>query len=290
MSILVTGAKGLVGTRLFQLYQDQHELISADLEDGFDVLDPESLRKQIGEKKIEAIVHLAAFTDVSSAHNQQGDKSGLCYRLNVEGTKNMIDLANDHGAHFVHVSTDFVFDGENENPITELDKANPIEWYGETKYLAELEVQKSSDSWTMMRIAFPYLQTLGKRVDLVTNIRNKLAAGDTLYLFNDQWITPSFIDDIADAAIRFVQNKPDGEIFHVTGPEYFTPASLGYALAEIDGINNVDIVETSVVEYLKKDPRPRQRLTKIDTEKYRQFCENNDLSKPLTLKQAFENK
>jgi len=290
MSILVTGSKGLVGTRLFQLHQDQFSLISADLEDGFDILDPESLKQKIGDHKIEAIIHLAAFTDVSGAYEQQGDKSGLCYRLNVEGTQNMINLANESGAHLVHISTDFVFDGENENPITEDDQPKPIEWYGETKYLAELEVQKSSDSWTIMRIAFPYLQELGKRPDLVANIRNKLAAGDTLYLFNDQWITPSFIDDIVDAAIRFVEHKPKGEIYHVMGPEYFTPASLGHTLAEIDNIDEVNIVETSVVEYLKKDPRPRQRLTKVSTDKYRQFCANKNVSEPLTLKQAFKQK
>lgn len=290
MSILVTGSKGLVGTRLFQLYSDQFDLISADLEDGFDILDLDATKGRLDGKSIDSIIHLAAFTDVSGAHEQQGDKSGLCYRLNVEGSENIVKLANESGAHLVHISTDFVFDGENEDAYTEADQPKPIEWYGDTKHQAEVAVQSESDSWTIMRIAFPYLKELGKRADLVTNIRTKLANDDTLYLFNDQWITPTYIDDLVNAAMRFVQHSPKGEVFHVTGPEYYTPASLGNALAEIDGVTAPKIVETSMVEYLKKDPRPRQRVTKLNTEKYRQFCGTHKVSKPITLQQALKQK
>ncbi len=291
MSILVTGSRGLVGTRLFQLFGDKANLISADLADGYDILDAEALLKKtavdIAGSSLDAIIHLAAYTDVSAAHAQTGDESSLCYKLNVTGTENVIKLANHYGAHLVHISTDFVFDGKLPDPISETAEPNPIEWYGETKYIAEQRVTADCQSgWTIARIAFPYLKEVGIRPDLVANIRQKLANGDKLFLFDDQWITPSFIDDIVSGLFSFAQVKPEAEIFHLTGPEFFTPHSLGEALVAIDGVSSPDITATSVVEYLKKDPRPRQQFTKIDTTKYQSYCQANNLTPPISVKQA----
>ncbi|MDF1815781.1 MAG: sugar nucleotide-binding protein [Verrucomicrobiales bacterium] len=290
--ILVTGARGLIGTRLSELYTktDSAEpaLVCADLLDGFDILDREALFSRAKEVMTpdSMIIHLAAFTDVSGAHNQDSDEGGLCYRLNVEGTRNVVDLANELGAHLVHFSTDFVFDGEKSAPYTEVDEPNPIEWYGKTKLIAEEVVRDNAGSWTIMRIAYPYHRVSGVRLDLVSTIRQKLSNGERLYLFGDQIITPTFADDIAQAAIKFSERRLKGEIFHVMGPASLSPHQLGARIAKLDGGDRSLITETSLEEYIKKDPRPRQKRLAMDTTKFRTFCQSTGIPLQRDLEEA----
>ena len=295
MVIFVTGSKGLIGTRCFELYTGNCDLISVDLPDGFDILNRKEFFAKANQAltnienvsdQVPVIVHLAAFTDVSGAYDQSGDKDGLCYRLNVEGTENVIHLANQLGAHLVHISTDFVFDGDKQNSYSEEDQPNPIEWYGETKLIAEERVRRDSESWTIMRIAFPYHKKPGVRPDLVAKIREKLAAGEQLFLFGDQIITPTFADDVARAIFAFTEHKPHQELFHVMGPESYSPYQLGVKLAEIDSCDASLITETSLIDYLKQDPRPRQKRLAMSTSKYRQFCSDKQLVAPRILSES----
>ena len=284
--LLVTGSRGLIGTRFFEMFGNTCELISGDLDDGFDLLDPSSFEDVIAARSIDAIVHLAAFTDVSGAYSQTNDDSGLCYRLNVTGTENVLALASRLDAYLVHVSTDFVFDGRRNIPFTETDSPKPIEWYGETKLLAERLVLEKSKAWTMIRIAFPFLKEEGVRPDLVANIATKLRAGDPLYLFGDQTITPTYADDVAESIWRMIEKQPTNETYHVMGPQSMSPFELGHTVADCLNLPSASINETSLIEYLEKDPRPRQQYMAMDTSKYRAFCEQHDYSLPISVKEA----
>lgn len=288
--LLVTGASGLIGSRFCELYGSQFEILSATRSNGYNILDKATLRENLltdlEGRKLDAVVHLAAYTDVSAAFSESGDKTGNCYRVNVEGTQHVAEIAAEFGAHLVHVSTDFVFAGNDPGNLSELDLPDPIEWYGETKLFAEEVVRNSKASWTIMRIAFPYQKSQGVRPDLVSFISQKLQAGEPLYLFGDQVITPTFADDIADAISRFCSEKSAGEIFHVMGPESLTPFQLGLTLAEITGAESSSITETSLVEYLKKDPRPRQKRLAMDTAKYQKYCDDRGYAIPISVREA----
>lgn len=271
---IVSGADGLIGSQLFHLHGGSHGLFPARLADDFDLLDRDSVFRFIEKHSgnADSFIHLAAFTDVSAAHNQNGDKTGPCYRLNVEGTDHVVAACNAFGLHLIHISTDFVFDGTSEALIDESAAPRPIEWYGETKWLAEELVKSTADRWTILRIAFPYFQKPGVRPDVVTQMRGKLSRGENLYLFDDQIITPTFADDIANALIRISSVRPQKELFHIVGNDHVSPYQLGQAVAKAGGFDAGVIVKTSLVEYLQKDPRPRQRYLAIDNSKYRGFC------------------
>ena len=285
--VLVTGSKGLIGSQFFKMFEGgSFDLISGDLSDGFDILSPKTFRSVIGDQEIDTVVHLAAFTNVSAAHHQAGDLNSDCFQLNVEGTKNVVSLANERGAHLIHVSTDFVFDGKEDSPIDELARPNPIEWYGTSKLLAEGIVEESSSHWSMLRIAFPFLKTEGARPDLATNIIRKIRAGDPLHLFEDQKITPTFGNDVCDAVARFIEKNPMKELFHVAGPEAMSPYELGHQIAESLQLT-ANIVGTSMIDYFQTDPRPRQQFLSIDTTKYRSFCAENAYSPPLSVGDVF---
>lgn len=284
--LLVTGSKGLIGTRFFEMFGDTCDLISGDLDDGFDLLDPSTFESTVAGRAVDAVVHLAAFTDVSGAYSQENDKSGSCYRLNVSGTENVVTLANQLRAYLVHISTDFVFDGNTNTPITESDTPHPIEWYGETKRLAEQLIFEKANAWTMIRIAFPFLKKEGVRPDLVANVAAKLRAGEPLYLFGDQIITPTYADDIAKAIWRMTEKQPKQEIYHVMGPQSMSPFELGNTVANCLNLSTENITETSLIEYLEKDPRPRQQFMAMDTSKYCTFCQDHGYDLPISVEKA----
>ena len=101
------------------------------------------------------MIHLAAFTDTNAAWSQRGDKSGLCYRLNVSGTKNIIRLCQKYGQYLIYVSTDFVFSGQKDGVYTEEDTPDPIEWYGQTKRWAESGFESILPA-AIIRLSYPF--------------------------------------------------------------------------------------------------------------------------------------
>ncbi len=281
--LIVTGLSGLLGSRMSKLGQGRFELVNADIVEGVDITDPDQMRNIVEENNdADALIHLAAFTDVSAAFNQSGDTNGLCWRLNVQGTRNVVAACEEFELHIVHVSTDFVFDGAKEDQYIETDSTNPIEWYGQTKLDAENAVM-DSPSWSMARIAFPYVPGGGIRPDLISTIRGKLADGQTAPLFGDQFITPTFADDIIEGLFLLARIKPNGELFHLTGSTSLSPNDLGLEIAEEFNLDRGLVQRSSLADYLKKDPRPRQKSLRMCNEKWSAFAQEHGLPAPLTI-------
>lgn len=281
--ILVTGLSGLVGSVLREAAGSEVRFINLDITEGVDITDAGQIRDMIAEHQdAEALIHLAAFTDVSGAHLQQGDESGLCYRLNVTGTRNVVDACAAAGLHVVHVSTDFVFDGEKEGAYTEDDAPRPIEWYGRTKAMAE-EAVRDSNGWTILRTAFPYAPGETARPDLVRKLALRLREGEELTLFTDQVITPTFVPDLAAGLLLAAERRPAGEIFHLVGSTPTTPHGLGHKIAEVFGFDASLVRPSSLEEYMKQDPRPRQRRLHLSNAKWAGWAEQNGGAAPLTL-------
>lgn len=281
--LIVTGLAGLLGSRLVALGAGRFDFINVDLATGIDITDADQLRAAIEpHSDALAILHLAAFTNVSAAHAEANDEAGPCFRINVIGTRNVAEIASRTGLHLIQVSTDFVFDGTKDDPYVESDPLSPIEWYGHTKALSE-QAARGAPSWTIARLAFPYVAGTSPRPDLVRNIRTKLAAGEPAFLFSDQVITPTFADDIARALLLLAQFPTPGEIFHVVGSTWLSPFELGQKIAGVFGFDPALVRASSMAEYLKNDPRPRQRSLKMSCAKWSVFAREHGVSPPLSI-------
>ena len=162
-TIIGTGLSGLVGSRLVDLYSHKYNFENMDLSVGVDITDEKVVDDFISNSEAKVVVHLAAFTNVNAAHEQEGDESGICYKVNVIGTRNIASACKKHNKYLIHISTDFIFDGEGDLPKTEADLPSPIEWYGQTKYLAEKEVEKSDANYSILRLAYPYRTACRRR-------------------------------------------------------------------------------------------------------------------------------
>ena len=127
-AVIVTGGGGLIGSHLRRRHGDAVEFFSAQRSEGFDLLDRTSVFQFVKAHAEETycLVHLAAYTDVTAAHRQKGKKDELCHRINVDGTRHVVDACNAFGLHLIHLSTDFVFDGVSPELIDETSVPNPI--------------------------------------------------------------------------------------------------------------------------------------------------------------------
>jgi dTDP-4-dehydrorhamnose reductase len=258
LKIIGTGLSGLVGSRIVELLADKYDFLDLSLETGVDLTQLDQVKERVKGSEAEVVIHLAAFTDVDRAWEQQGDKNGSCYQVNVIGTRNIAQLCAQHKKYLIHISTDYVFDGKNP-PIggyTEEDKPSPIEWYGQTKLWAEEAVEDSGAKFSIARIAFPFRAKFKPKKDLVRKIIEGFKKDSLPPMFVDQRITPTFIDDLAQALDVFIQKKPTG-IYHLVGSTILSPYGLTGVIAEVFGFDKKIIKQGSLAKFQKTASRPR---------------------------------
>lgn len=265
-TILATGASGLVGSRFGELFPDKYQVASMDLDSGVNITDKPSIERFVADNPSPVLIHLAAFTNTNDAFKDAGNTSGVCYRVNVEGTRNIAEVARANNMYLIHISTDFVFDGTNRTAYTEEDTPSPIEWYGETKAMAEDEVRKSGVKYAIVRLAYPYRAKFAAKPDLIMKIRTGLESGTLYPQFTDTVITPTFIDDIARGFDALITAKPEG-IYHFTGSSALSPYELARKVATAYGFDPGMVKEGTLTEYLKTNPRPFARYAAISNAK-----------------------
>lgn len=266
--VIGTGLSGLVGSRIVELNPD---IVFSDisLETGVNILDRKQL-EQFFKKHPQAntVIHLAAFTDTNAAWEQRGDKSGLCYQLNVTGTQNVINLCREQGKYLVVISTDYIFDGQKIGKYTEKDMPRPLEWYGQTKAMAEKLVLDSGLLASIVRIAFPYRASFGPKVDLVRKIIGKLQNNEPVTMFTDQITTPTFIDDIA-LGLRFIIDKKPNDVYHLVGSSSQSPYEMAKKVAETFYLDTNLVKPSSLEDYLHTpNARPFARNLALSNDKF----------------------
>ncbi len=258
MHILGTGLDGLVGSRVVEL-NPQYNWQNFSLATGFDLTNAKQVDEQISEAAAKIagskadskfLVHLAAFTNVAAAFEQRGDKSGLAYKVNVEGTKNIARVCQKNKIHLIHISTDYIFDGKKEAPYAEEDNPEPIEWYGQTKLEAEQAVQNNCGQHTILRIAFPYRAQFAAKQDILAKTKQAITDGTIYPQFSDTKITPTFIDDIAQIINQIIKTKTTG-LFHTTGSAHVSNYEFAITVAKLFNLQQDVIKPGSLVEFLK---------------------------------------
>jgi dTDP-4-dehydrorhamnose reductase len=268
IKIIATGLTGLIGSRLVELTSDDFDWLPLRRKDGFDITSVEKVDKAISSFNGEAVLHLAAFTDLNAANKERGDKNGSCYRINVLGTRNIARACQKNGKYLIHASTDAVFGGEKKSPYTEDDSPCPIEWYGQTKLWAEEEVLKSGCQSAIVRFAYPFRAEFEPKKDFVRKIIDQLKAGKKISMFSDTVFTPTFIDDIVPALTAILIKKPAG-IFHVVGSTPLSPFAAAGEIAKVFGLGEKLIRPQKLDAYLEAGGRPYPRYAGLSNQKLR---------------------
>jgi dTDP-4-dehydrorhamnose reductase len=267
--ILVTGSTGLVGSKLLQMFREQYELVGVDRsdeQDPVDITDLTQIQRKF-EKHADAqyVVHLAAYTDVTGAWKQNGQKDGLAYQVNVEGTKNLIRACEESNKHLIHISTAYVFDGSKEEMYVEDDVTNPIEWYGQTKLWAEEAVLESDIKSIILRIDQPFRDDEYPKVDVVHRIIKGLQENNLYPQFGNHFFGPTYINDFAKV-IEWVWRTGTTGVFHASSGEMWNDFDFAQKINQVLSLEG-EVKEGDLNEYLKTLNRPYQRNTAMDSSK-----------------------
>jgi dTDP-4-dehydrorhamnose reductase len=255
--ILVLGSDGMVGSRFVELSPRQNFLhLPREVE--FDITDPAQVKDVFRDYKFSCVVNFAAFTNVSEAEDQRGDKNGLCWQVNYKGVCNLVDAIGPN-THFIQISTDMVFSGSAKDPgpysedhETEVNENN-VTWYGWSKSQAEQYIkQKLNERATIVRITYPVRAHFPQKPDFLRKALKLYDEGKLFPLLTDQQITFSFVDEIAHSLNRIIAQKKSGT-FHISCPDTTTPHEIiSYMLYKLRGVEKSELETTDLHELIKK--------------------------------------
>lgn len=271
MKILGIGTSGLIGSRVKELLSGTFEFEDVSLETGADITDRESIQSVIKNSDSPLILHLAAKADVDGCErDKERGEEGDAWKINVIGTKNVVDACHETGKKIIYVSTDFVFDGENcpEDGYSEEDSPNPINWYAKTKYEGEKIVQKLDSDWIIARLAYPY-RSIFPRKDFARALLSLLEQGKKVSAVIDHIIAPTFIDDIANAIEVLIKNNVNG-IYHIVGSQFVSPYEAAILIAKEFGFSQSLIQKATRAEYFKNRAK-RPFCLKLKNDKIRKL-------------------
>lgn len=214
MKVLVTGANGQLGHDVVnELRKRGHEAITTDIIGDMDYLldiTKEDVIDSVKKTDPDAIIHCAAWTAVDAAEDEENKEK--VYAINVTGTKNLVKAAEYLDCKFLYLSTDYVFDGQGEEPWKPDDKSYaPLCYYGETKLQGEREVRQL-EKFFIVRIAWVFGLN-GK--NFIKTMINVGKTHDEVRVVNDQIGTPTYTFDLARLLVDMIETEKYG-YYHAT--------------------------------------------------------------------------
>jgi dTDP-4-dehydrorhamnose reductase len=247
--ILVTGADGQLGNEIQSLAVKfpNYEMIYTDLPN-LDITDKSNLYKNLEDIQPSIILNCSAYTAVDKAESEPE----LAHRVNALALKNLGEISQIKNIYLVHISTDFVFDGEKSSPYTEEDTTNPLGIYGKSKLEGEkILLSMKPESW-VIRTSWLY-SSYGKNF-----VKTMIQLGKSkpeLGVIFDQVGTPTYAKDLAYVILNSLPIRPNG-IYHFSGEGVASWYDFARKILKIKGIEtNVKPIETS--EYPTPAKRPR---------------------------------
>ncbi|MBV8952140.1 MAG: dTDP-4-dehydrorhamnose reductase [Actinobacteria bacterium] len=254
--VLVTGAGGQVGAATVVAFgANGRREVRGATHAQLDIADRDQVEQVVAELVPDAIVNCAAMTDVDRCEREPD----VAFAINATGARHLAVAARRAGAHLVHVSTDYVFDGTAGRPYDEWDAVRPISEYGRSKLGGELEVARHAGSWTIARTAWVFGRSGHDFVQLVLDAAADRDRG--IRFVDDQTGSPTYAPDLAAMLVRLAVERREG-IFHVANAGRCTRYELARDVLELAGLDP-SIAQPTTTDVLNR-PAPRPRFTALD--------------------------
>ena len=268
MKVLLTGSNGLLGQKLVDLYKTNSsvELIAtargADRypdKTGYtyaslDITQKNEVDSVLDLYQPDVVINTAAMTNVDACESERE----ACDALNIHAVDFLVNACNRIKAHFVHVSTDFIFDGTH-GPLTEDEEPSPISYYGLSKVKAEEIVQAKSDSWAIARTVLVYgIVSDMSRSNIVLWAKGALESGKSINVVADQFRTPTLAEDLAQGCALIAAQKASG-IYNISGKNFMSVYDLVVQVADFWNLDK-SLLHLSSSEGIKQ-PAKRPPIT-----------------------------
>lgn len=263
-NVLVTGANGQLGNAIQSITERSNlpfKFIFTDVNE-LDVTDKQQVVDFVSEQHIHYIIHCAAYTAVDKAESDV-EKA---YLINEKAVENLAIAALQVAAKVVHISTDFVFDGNSTKPYTEQINPFPLSVYGQSKLKGEEALQKVGGEWIIIRTSWLYSEYGNNFVKTMLRLMNER---DRLTIVDDQRGTPTYAVDLAEMIVHILQTSEAVEwksgIYHFSNSGETTWFGFAEEIKKRAGIDSCELVPVSTATYGAPAPRPAYSV--MDTAK-----------------------
>jgi dTDP-4-dehydrorhamnose reductase len=242
--ILITGSNGLLGQKLVYrfLKEKDVEVIATSkgdnrlrVRDGYnyqslDITDEQAVKDALLRYVPDVVINTAAMTNVDACETERE----ACRKMNVDAVEYIINAMKllPVSSHLIHLSTDFIFDGNN-GPYRETDVPYPpASVYAESKFMSEKLVEKSRLKWTIIRTILVYgVVDFMSRSNIVLWAKDALSKGKTINVVDDQFRTPTLSEDLAEGCVLAALQGATG-IFHISGEDFMSIIELVNVVAD----------------------------------------------------------
>ena len=212
-----------------------------------------AIDRLIAEIRPDVVINGSALSvpDYCESHHEEA------YAANVLAVENIARCCEKAGSRFIHLSTDFVFDGKKAELYTETDTPAPVNYYGISKYQGEQAVTANCSNYANVRVVVVYGKALpGQHGNILQLVKNRLRAGQEIRVVSDQYRTPTWVQDIVDGVEKLMHISQNG-IWHICGDECLSIADIAYRVADYFKLDRSLIVPVTTEEMNEATPRPR---------------------------------
>jgi dTDP-4-dehydrorhamnose reductase len=274
--VLITGANGFIGYYLTALLLQKGVTVLATgkgdcrtpfagnpsfIYEEMDITDPFAVHDIFEKYKPSVVVHAGAMSKPDECELNQWQ----CYVTNVEATLTLLANAEELKSFFVFLSTDFVFDGES-GMHSENDLPQPVNFYGKSKADAEDAVKEYKLDWAIVRTVLVYGKPVTGRQNILSIVKDKLEKKEIYRVFDDQFRTPTYVEDLARGIVSIIEKKAKG-IYHLCGTDVLTPYKMALLTAEYLHLDKSLIERTTAADFIQPAKRPSKTGLVIDKAK-----------------------
>ncbi len=263
--ILITGSNGLLGQKLVELLIDNQEVAVIATARGqnrlpfskgyeyrpMDITNAEQVSAVINETSPDVVINTAAMTNVDQCET---DKEN-CWQQNVKAVEYLAAACKKSDTFLLHLSTDFIFDG-TDGPYIETAEANPISFYGWSKWAAEKVLLHSDIRFAIARTVLVYgIAHDMSRTNIILWVKNSLENGKNINVVTDQWRTPTLAEDLAKGCALIAEKEAEG-IFNISGKDLLTPYEMAIKTADYFKLDKSLIAEADGSTFTQTAKRP----------------------------------
>jgi dTDP-4-dehydrorhamnose reductase len=207
MKILVTGSNGQLGQSFRKISANyEHEFVFTDVEE-LDITNEEQIDTYLGNKEFDCLINCAAYTAVDKAENDYD----LALLLNTQAPYLLAKYTKKYKIRFIHISTDYVFDGKSSTPYTPQSVPNPKSVYGNTKLQGEKKILRCNKSANIVRTSWLYSEFGNNFVKTMIKLGQTKSSINVVY---DQIGTPTYATDLAEAIMKMLDRSSLDSIYH----------------------------------------------------------------------------
>lgn len=263
--VIITGSNGLLGQKLVKLLLKENYQIHAfsrgenlmKIKEGYtyyniDITDKEKVTQLIHKIQPHYLINTAAMTNVDACELRKE----ACYAINVEAVTTLVNSCKENDIHLIHLSTDFIFDGEKGDLYSEDDAPNPLSYYGLSKLKSEEIIISSKIRYTILRTILVYGTIEGvERSNIVLWVKNSLESKKQINVVTDQYRMPTFADDLAESCLQAIKNNAFG-VYNVSSDELLSIFEIALIVAKSFNLDPsyINPIETSQLDLPAKRP------------------------------------